>query len=62
MRLARLADVNANEEQVNTLAEMNAFSVEARYPESALPSPTLDEARAYFARATEVFRWLMSLS
>ncbi len=41
---------------------MNAFSLEGRYPESLTPPPTTQEARAYLARAEEVFQWLMNLS
>jgi hypothetical protein len=46
---------------LDTLAEMNAFNVEGRYPEVLAPSPTPDEAIRYFQRAQEVFEWLMQL-
>lgn len=61
VRLAELAAINASQEQVNTLAEMNALNIEGRYPESLLPRPTPVEAQAYLARAEEVFQWLIHL-
>jgi HEPN domain-containing protein len=61
VRLAELANINPGEEQLDVLAEMNAFSIEGRYPESLMPPPALPEARSYMAHAEEVFRWLMSL-
>ena len=61
VRLAELAEIHLKPEQVDVLAEMNAFSLEGRYPESLTP-PTPQEARVYLSRAEEVFQWLMNLS
>ncbi|MBI2876276.1 MAG: HEPN domain-containing protein [Candidatus Tectomicrobia bacterium] len=61
VRLAELAAINASQEQMDTLAEMNALNIEGRYPESLLPQPTPAEAQAYLARAEEVFQWLIHL-
>lgn len=62
VRLAEVAEIHPKPEQIDVLAEMNAFSLEGRYPESLTPPPTQQEARAYLARAEEVFQWLMNLS
>lgn len=61
VRLAELAVLNLSEEQLDVLAEMNAFNIEGRYPELLTPPPILSEARAYIARAEEVFKWLTNL-
>ena len=61
VRLAELASIKPDKEQLDTLAEMNAFNVEGRYPETLAPPPTQGEAERYLARAEEVFRWLIQL-
>ena len=62
VRLAELAEIKLSETQIDVLAEMNTFNLEGRYPDSLAPVPTLPEARAYLARAKEIFQWLMTLS
>ena len=37
VRLAELASIKPDKEQLDTLAEMNAFNVEGRYPETLAP-------------------------
>jgi HEPN domain-containing protein len=59
VRLAELAGVGVTPEHVDVLAEMNAFSMESRYPDPLAPRPTADQAGAYLARAEEVFQWLI---
>ncbi len=61
-RLSGLAGVVANSEQLDILAEMNAFHIEGRYPETLTKPPTIEEAVRYMKRAEEVLRWLTSLS
>ena len=61
VRLAELASINASQEQIDTLAEMNAFNLEGRYPDLLALPPTPAEAQAYLARAEEVFQWLTHL-
>ena len=61
VRLAELGAVKTDKDQLDTLAEMSAFNVEGRYPETLAPLPTADEAKRYFERAQEVFEWLMQL-
>jgi len=58
VRLAELAEVRPSPGQRDVLADMNAFHVEGRYPESLTPEPTQQEAQACLAGAEEVYRWL----
>jgi len=60
VRLAELARLPCTWEQVDVLAELNAFNIEGRYPELLLPAPTPIEAQAYLARAEGVLQWLTS--
>ena len=59
VRLAELAGICPSESQLDVLAEMNAFSLEGRYPEALVPAPTSAEARDYLARSEEIFEWLI---
>ena len=61
VRLAELASITPKKEHLYTLAEMNAFNVEGRYPETLAPPPTSNEVTGYIERAEEVFQWLISL-
>lgn len=61
VRLAELSGLGLRQEQIDVLAEMNAFILEGRYPEALTPPPTLKEAHAYVAQAQEVFQWLTNL-
>lgn len=61
VRLAELAAIEPNKDQLDVLAEMNAFNVEGRYPETLAPPPTAAEAQRYLGRAEEVFQWLIQL-
>jgi HEPN domain-containing protein len=60
-RLIDLAGVVSNPVQTDILAEMNAFHIEGRYPETLTKRPTREEATRYMKRAEEVFRWLTKL-
>jgi HEPN domain-containing protein len=59
VRLAEVAELSLTPAQVDVLAEMNAFSLEGRYPETLSAPLTALDAHAYMARAGEVFTWLM---
>jgi HEPN domain-containing protein len=61
-RLAELAALTLNTEKLEVLAEMNAFHIEGRYPESLTKPPTKEEALNYMAGAEGVFQWLMNQS
>jgi len=60
VRLAELAELAPNQDQIDILAEMNAFNIEGRYPDTLVPPPTPREAKQYLRRAKEVYRWLMN--
>jgi HEPN domain-containing protein len=61
VRRAQLAALRPSPAQLDTLADMSAFNIEGRYPETLSPAPTLEEAQAYLQRAQEVWEWLKSL-
>jgi HEPN domain-containing protein len=61
-RLSELAGLTPDTGKIEVLAEMNAFHIEGRYPESLTKPPTKAEALNYMQRAEEVFQWLMGLS
>jgi len=60
LRLFELTGLNADLEQLEIFAEMNAFHIEGRYPESLTPPPSPEEGKEYLARAREVFQWLIN--
>ena len=61
VRLAELASITPNKKQLDTLAEMNAFNLEGRYPETLAPPPTPAESQGYLRQVEEVFQWLIQL-
>jgi len=61
VRLAQLAALQPDSQQLEILADMNAFSIEGRYPETLAPPPTTEEAYIYMERAQKVWEWLQSL-
>jgi len=58
VRLAEIANLELTADQVDILAEMNAFNIEGRYPDVLLPVFSLDEAISHIQRAEEVYLWL----
>jgi HEPN domain-containing protein len=61
-RLAELAALTLDTRKMEVLAEMNAFHIEGRYPESLTKPPTREEALNYMAGAEGIFQWLMNQS
>lgn len=60
LRLLGLSGLPVSQDQLDIFAEMNAFNIEARYPESLTPLPTSIEAKEYLKRTEEVFQWLIN--
>ncbi len=60
VRLAELAALPLSEAHIDILAEMNAFNIEGRYPDTLMPLLSQGEARGYLRRAEEVYQWLMN--
>ena len=49
-RLAELAGLAVSSEMMDVLAEMNAFHIEGRYPETLTKPPTKEETIRYMKR------------
>jgi HEPN domain-containing protein len=60
--LAEIAKLNLQSAQLDVLAEMNAFNIEGRYPDSLSIPPEKKEAVRYIRQAEKVFKWLIQLS
>jgi HEPN domain-containing protein len=58
--LLEKAGLTATQERSGVLADMNAFNLQARYPDHMASPPSQSEADVLLARSEEVFRWLMS--
>jgi HEPN domain-containing protein len=59
-RLSEMTGIALETEYVDILAEMNAFHIEGRYPESLTTPPMKEEALIYITRAEKVYQWLMN--
>ncbi len=59
-RLSEMTGIALETEYVDILAEMNAFHIEGRYPESLTTPPMKEEALNYITRAEKVYQWLMN--
>ena len=59
VRLSEIADLNPNSGQLDVLAEMNAFNIEGRYPDTLSPPPNKKQASEYIAKSKKVFQWLI---
>jgi HEPN domain-containing protein len=62
VRLAEIAKLDLRPAQLDVLAEMNAFNIEGRYPDSLSVPPEKKEAVRYIRQAEKVFKWLIQLS
>ena len=60
IRLAELANLTPTQTQLDTLADINTFNLEGRYPDMLTPVPSLGDAKDYLRQAEEVYRWLLS--
>jgi HEPN domain-containing protein len=59
-RLSKMTGITFETKHADILAEMNAFHIEGRYPESLTTAPTKDEALLYVTKAEKVYQWLMN--
>jgi HEPN domain-containing protein len=59
-RLAEIAGIELDQVQQNILADLSIFSIEGRYPDMLLPTPSVEQAQSVLEQATELFQWLMS--
>ncbi|MBI4666105.1 MAG: HEPN domain-containing protein [Nitrospinae bacterium] len=57
-RLAELGKIEINDETLNVLADINAFNLEGRYPDSYAAPPTLEDAMIILDKVEKVFLWL----
>jgi HEPN domain-containing protein len=59
--LLESSSVSLNDERRDYFAEMNAFNIEGRYPETHLPLPDREFTLNYFEKSKEARSWLTSL-
>ncbi|MBW1699839.1 MAG: HEPN domain-containing protein [Deltaproteobacteria bacterium] len=59
IRLSEIAELSLNPDQLDVLAEMNAFNIEGRYPDTLSPPPDKKQALEYIAKSKKVFQWLI---
>lgn len=59
VRLSEVAELSLNPDQLDVLAEMNAFNIEGRYPDTLSPPPNKKQAVEYIAKSKKVFQWLI---
>ena len=58
IRLAEIAELELKPQDVDTLAEMNEFNLEGRYPITFVSPPTKKETQIYMKKAQGLFEWL----
>lgn len=58
VRLAEIGGVSLNVAQRDILADINAFNLEGRYPDSYAALPSKDEVALVMTGAEEIFLWL----
>lgn len=62
VRLIELAELTVSEDHLDLFAEMNAFNIEGRYPDTLTLPASKTEAQEYLRRSGEVLEWLMHRS
>lgn len=60
IRLVELAELDMQQIYMDTLAEMNAFNIEGRYPDTLSTPPSQEEAVYYMDKTEKVFQWLIN--
>lgn len=59
-RLSEVTSLTFEQPFIDILAELNAFNIEGRYPNTNIIPVSHSEAMDYLKRAGEVFKWLMN--
>jgi HEPN domain-containing protein len=59
VRLAEIAGLEIAPRWLDTLADINMFNIEGRYPDNILPLLSQEEAIAYLNKSEEIFWWLI---
>lgn len=59
VRLCEMARLEPAEDRMDSLAEINSFGLEGRYPDLFQVAPSFDDAPRFVQRARETFEWLM---
>jgi HEPN domain-containing protein len=59
VKLAETAGLSLNQKQIDILAELNAFNIEGRYPDSLISPISPVEAQDCLSRAEEIYQWLI---
>lgn len=59
IRLSEVASLKLEQNFIDILAELNAFNIEGRCPDSNIIPVSQNEAIDYLKRAEEVYIWLM---
>lgn len=57
--LAEMGAVQMSQEQNDFCGRINRYNIEARYPNLAIPAPTLQKAKEYFEQTKELMEWLI---
>jgi HEPN domain-containing protein len=58
--LAEIGEVQMSREQIDFCGRINRYNIEARYPNLAVPAPTLEKAKEYFEQTKELLEWLIN--
>ncbi len=58
VQLAEIAELRLKPQDIDTLAEMNEFNLEGRYPITFVSPPTKKESQEYMKKAQVIFEWL----
>jgi hypothetical protein len=57
--LAEIGEVKMTQDQVDFCGRLNRYNIEARYPNLAVPTPTLEKAKEYFEQTKKLMVWLI---
>jgi HEPN domain-containing protein len=61
LRLAELGNINLTSERRDFLGKMNLYNIAGRYPDEALPKPSMEKAKNEFDQAGRLIEWLKKM-